>query len=177
MERRGPACLGPDATRAVSRIATQSVSLEGIDKDEKRTLRETLDSNGHTSGKSLPQQQTGVTGEVKKLKASNLPSSKPLLNNQPLAKDNMVNKSNETVSGGSNAQPSGIRHTNKNKNDSRDGLQCVKSSKIHRRTNFRFLTSWSPGVYEGQVNRRGLPHGHGTLKRALLMLRMKVKCL
>ena len=85
-------------TPPVQSVESQSVSLSGIDIDDKHTMSESDDSNAHTSGKSTSQQQTGVTGEVKKLTASNLSSSKPLVNNHPLAKDNMVNKSNETVS-------------------------------------------------------------------------------
>ena len=148
----------------IQSVESQPGSLADIDVDGKLTLG---DGKGNALGKPVSAPQTGVTGEVKKLKASNVTSSKPLVNNHPLLKDNLVSKTNEAVSGGSNAKPSSIRCRNKNKSDSRDSLQYVKSSKIHRRINFRFLTSWSPGVYEGQVNRRGLPHGHGTLEEGV----------
>ncbi len=46
-------------------------------------------------------------------------------------------------------------------------LQYIESLKVYRRPNFRFLKSWSPGTYEGDVNERGLPHGHGVLKEGI----------
>ena len=46
-------------------------------------------------------------------------------------------------------------------------LQYIESLNVYRRPNFRFLKSWSPGTYEGDINERGLPHGHGVLKEGI----------
>ena len=49
------------------------------------------------------------------------------------------------------------------KNDD-NTLEYISALNIYRRPNFRFLKSWSPGLYEGEANERGLPHGYGTLR-------------
>ena len=46
----------------------------------------------------------------------------------------------------------------------RSGITLLDAEKkLYRRESYQFMKSWTPGVYEGAMNARGLPDGHGVL--------------